>query len=102
MAVTRSSVFDKWLSGLRDRQAMARIGARLDRLALGTSVMQHPSATESPNSGSTTGRVTGCIACAEVSNASFRFVAETSRPRCGTLRGLKRSPESGRNEKWRK
>lgn len=35
MEVTRSSVFDKWLSGLRDRQAMARIGARLDRLALG-------------------------------------------------------------------
>ena len=33
--VIRSSVFDKWLSGLRDRQAMARIGARLDRLALG-------------------------------------------------------------------
>ena len=33
--VIRSSVFDKWLSGLRDRQAMARIAARLDRLALG-------------------------------------------------------------------
>ena len=33
--VIRSSVFDKWLSGLRDRQAMARIGARLDPLALG-------------------------------------------------------------------
>ena len=33
--VIRSSVFDKWLSGLRDRQAMARIGARLDRLAVG-------------------------------------------------------------------
>ena len=35
MEVIRSSVFDKWLSGLRDRQAMARIGAHLDRLALG-------------------------------------------------------------------
>ena len=35
MEVIRSSVFDKWLSGLRDRQAMARIGARLDRLAVG-------------------------------------------------------------------
>ncbi len=35
MEVIRSSVFDKWLSGLRDRRAMARIGARLDRLTLG-------------------------------------------------------------------
>ena len=35
MEVIRSSVFDKWLSGLRDRRAMARIGARLDHLALG-------------------------------------------------------------------
>ncbi len=35
MDVIRSSVFDKWLSGLRDRQAMVRIAARLDRLASG-------------------------------------------------------------------
>lgn len=33
--VIRSSVFDKWLSGSRDRRAMIWIGARLDRLALG-------------------------------------------------------------------
>ena len=33
--VIRSSVFDEWLSGLRDRRAMARIAARLDRLASG-------------------------------------------------------------------
>ena len=33
--VIRSSVFDKWLSGLRDRQAMARIGTPLDHLAMG-------------------------------------------------------------------
>lgn len=31
----RSNVFDKWLSGLRDRRAVARITARLDRLASG-------------------------------------------------------------------
>lgn len=31
----RSSVFDKWLSSLRDRRAIARITARLDRLASG-------------------------------------------------------------------
>ncbi|MGY9040121.1 MAG: type II toxin-antitoxin system RelE/ParE family toxin, partial [Rhodobacterales bacterium] len=28
----RSSVFDGWLSGLRDRRAKMRIAARLDRL----------------------------------------------------------------------
>jgi putative addiction module killer protein len=31
----RSATFDSWLSGLRDRQAVARIAARLDRLAAG-------------------------------------------------------------------
>lgn len=33
--IIRSSTFDSWLSGLRDRQAKARIAARLDRLAMG-------------------------------------------------------------------
>ena len=32
----RSEVFDRWLSCLRDRRAVARITARLDRLATGT------------------------------------------------------------------
>lgn len=31
----RSGTFDTWLSGLRDRRAVARISARLDRLAAG-------------------------------------------------------------------
>lgn len=31
----RSATFDRWLSGLRDRRAVARIAARLDRLANG-------------------------------------------------------------------
>ena len=31
----QTSVFAKWLGGLRDRQARARIQVRLDRLALG-------------------------------------------------------------------
>ncbi len=31
----RSATFDRWLSGLRDRRAMARIAARLDRMAAG-------------------------------------------------------------------
>lgn len=31
----RSESFDRWLSGLRDRRAIARIAARLDRLAAG-------------------------------------------------------------------
>ena len=31
----RSSLFDGWLTGLRDRRAKARIAARLDRLAMG-------------------------------------------------------------------
>ena len=31
----RSVTFDDWLSSLRDRRAVARITARLDRLALG-------------------------------------------------------------------
>jgi len=33
--VLKTSVFDAWLSELRDRQALARIAARIDRLALG-------------------------------------------------------------------
>ncbi len=31
----RSGTFDRWFSGLRDRRAVARIAARLDRLAAG-------------------------------------------------------------------
>lgn len=31
----RSATFDGWLAGLRDRRAVARIAARLDRLAAG-------------------------------------------------------------------
>ena len=31
----KSTTFDAWLSGLKDRQARARIQLRLDRLALG-------------------------------------------------------------------
>lgn len=31
----RSATFDRWLSGLRDRRAVGRITARLDRLAGG-------------------------------------------------------------------
>ncbi|WP_042250946.1 type II toxin-antitoxin system RelE/ParE family toxin [Paracoccus sp. PAMC 22219] len=33
----RSATFDRWLMGLRDRRAVARIAARLDRLASGNS-----------------------------------------------------------------
>jgi putative addiction module killer protein len=33
--VVKSSVFDSWLSGLRDRQAKARILVRIERLSLG-------------------------------------------------------------------
>lgn len=32
----RSDTFDRWLSGLRDRRAVVRIAARLDRLAAGS------------------------------------------------------------------
>lgn len=34
-AVFKSATFDKWFSSLRDRQARARIAARIDRLSLG-------------------------------------------------------------------
>lgn len=33
--VVKSSTFDRWLSGLKDRAAVARINARIDRLAMG-------------------------------------------------------------------
>lgn len=33
--VFKSATFDKWFSSLRDRQAKARIAARIDRLSLG-------------------------------------------------------------------
>ena len=33
--VLKTFVFDAWLSDLKDRQAVARIAARIDRLALG-------------------------------------------------------------------
>jgi putative addiction module killer protein len=33
--ILKSATFDAWFSRLRDRQAMARIAARIDRLALG-------------------------------------------------------------------
>ena len=42
----RSATFDRWLSGLRDRRAVARIAARLDRLAMG-----HPGDAEPVGNG---------------------------------------------------
>jgi putative addiction module killer protein len=33
--VIKSSTFDAWFSRLKDRQALARIAARIDRLAMG-------------------------------------------------------------------
>lgn len=33
--ILKSATFDAWFSGLRDRQAKARIAARIDRLSLG-------------------------------------------------------------------
>lgn len=33
--VRKTAVFEAWFSGLRDRQARARISIRIDRLALG-------------------------------------------------------------------
>ncbi len=35
MELIRSATFDRWLSSLRDRRAIARIAARLDRLTMG-------------------------------------------------------------------
>ena len=35
MELIRSATFDRWLFSLRDRRAIARIAARLDRLAMG-------------------------------------------------------------------
>ncbi|WP_086135698.1 type II toxin-antitoxin system RelE/ParE family toxin [Methylocaldum sp. SAD2] len=35
MELIKSSTFDHWLRGLKDRRAVARIQARLDRLASG-------------------------------------------------------------------
>lgn len=34
-AIKTTAQFDKWMKGLRDRQAVARIRVRIDRLALG-------------------------------------------------------------------
>ncbi len=34
--VTRSATFSRWLSGLRDRQAQARIAVRIERVEDGT------------------------------------------------------------------
>jgi putative addiction module killer protein len=33
--ILKSDTFNKWLLGLKDRQARVRIGVRLDRMALG-------------------------------------------------------------------
>jgi putative addiction module killer protein len=33
--ILKSATFDAWFSRLKDRQAMARIAARIDRLAIG-------------------------------------------------------------------
>jgi putative addiction module killer protein len=35
LQIRRTKRFDEWISGLKDRRAKARIGARLDRLAEG-------------------------------------------------------------------
>lgn len=35
LTLLRSQTFDDWLSGLKDRQARARVQARIDRLAMG-------------------------------------------------------------------
>jgi len=33
--IRKTEVFERWLAGLRDRKAVARIKSRIDRLALG-------------------------------------------------------------------
>ena len=33
--ILKSETFDRWFSGLKDRQAKSRIAARIDRLSLG-------------------------------------------------------------------
>ena len=35
LEIRKTAAFDAWLSGLRDRQARARINIRIDRLTLG-------------------------------------------------------------------
>lgn len=35
LTLLKSQTFDDWLSGLKDRQARARVQARIDRLAMG-------------------------------------------------------------------
>lgn len=35
ITILKSATFDEWFSALRDRQAKARIAARIDRLSLG-------------------------------------------------------------------
>jgi putative addiction module killer protein len=35
MNIFTTSIFDDWFSGLRDRQAKARVQARIDRAELG-------------------------------------------------------------------
>ena len=35
LEVLKSATFEKWFNGLRDRQAQARVTARISRLALG-------------------------------------------------------------------
>jgi putative addiction module killer protein len=56
----QTSVFAKWLGGLRDRQARARIQVRLDRLALGLAGDVKPSAAASANFVSTMVRDIAC------------------------------------------
>ncbi|MDE0521992.1 MAG: hypothetical protein OXH79_08575 [Boseongicola sp.] len=82
---------------------MTRIGARLDRLALG-----HFGDAEPVGEGVTVLRIdygpgyrVFCLRRGE-KTVSFCFAAATSRPRPGTLRGRRRSPRSGRIEEWRK
>ena len=62
----QSQTFQRWLSGLKGRQARALVQARLDRLAFGNPGDAKPLRAGVSNSGSTMGRATAWTSCGVV------------------------------------
>jgi probable addiction module antidote protein len=94
----RTTVFDAWMRALRDRQAIVRIAARIDRLASGD-----PGDVKPIGGGLSELRIDHALATGSISPVAARSSSScsagaTRRHRSGTSTGRRRWPPNGRSE----
>jgi probable addiction module antidote protein len=84
--VRQTDVFVAWFAGLRDRQARARINARIRRLSLGNPGDVKPVGSGVSEMRIDYGPVIGCISCSEAPRWSCCYAVATNETRIVTSR----------------